>query len=82
MTFKVTLTGFKTKEQAKEFLKWYEGGGEQEFYDHLDIVGKNPDDGCTINIHRKGFKRITPNISESNGCYYDELVDGYLAEVR
>lgn len=30
MTFKATLSGFKTKEQAKKFLDWFEGQGEQD----------------------------------------------------
>ena len=51
---KVTIDGFKTPEQAMEFLNWYEGGGEQYFYDHLDIVGKTPDDGCNIDVRHKG----------------------------
>jgi len=27
---KIILSGFKTKEQAKKFLDWFEGQGEQE----------------------------------------------------
>lgn len=30
MTYKVILSGFQTKEQAKKFLDWYEGQGEQD----------------------------------------------------
>lgn len=30
-TFSVTVKGFKTKEQANEFIDWYSGSGEQEF---------------------------------------------------
>lgn len=71
-TFKVTIDGFKTKEQALAFLSWYEGGGEQTFYEYLDIVGKDQNNGCNINIHRKG----------NSGYYYDELKDGYYAEVK
>lgn len=70
--FKVTIDGFKTKEQALEFLNWYEGGGEQQFYDHLYDVDKTPIDGCLINVSRKG----------NSGRYYDELLDGYYAEVK
>ncbi len=51
--FNVLIKGFKTKKQAKEFLSWYEGSGEQQFYDHLDIVGMSPDDGCNINVDKK-----------------------------
>lgn len=29
--FSVTFDGFKTKEQAKEFLSWYSNQGEQNF---------------------------------------------------
>jgi hypothetical protein len=69
--YKVIVDGFKTKAQAKEFMKWYEGGGEQMFYDHLDIVGKSADDGCNVNMDRKG----------NTGRYYDETIDGYRVEV-
>ncbi len=64
--FKVTIGGFKTKKQAKAFLDWYEGGGEQQFYDHLDILDMSADDGCNIDVRRG----------------YDELDDGYYAEVK
>lgn len=30
MTFKVELTGFKTKAQAEAFVSWYGGAGEQD----------------------------------------------------
>ena len=70
--FKITIGGFKTKKQAKEFLDWYEGGGEQQFYEHLDIIGKSADNGCNINVSRKG----------NNGRYFDDLPDGYYAEVK
>ena len=30
MTFKVELTGFKTKAQAEAFVDWYGGAGEQD----------------------------------------------------
>jgi hypothetical protein len=30
MTFKVILSGFETKEQARGFLDWFEGWGEQD----------------------------------------------------
>ena len=72
MSFKVILEGFKTKKQAKEFLDWYEGGDEQSFYEHLLCIDKSPDDGCNINVSRKGNK----------GRYFDVLEDGYLAEVE
>jgi hypothetical protein len=50
--YSVKISGFKTKKQAAEFLNWYEGGGEQQFYDHLDILHMNPDDGCNINCDK------------------------------
>lgn len=28
--FSVTLSGFSTKENAKKFLEWFEGAGEQD----------------------------------------------------
>ncbi len=52
--FNVTLKGFKTEKQAAEFLSWYSNSGEQAFYDHLDIVGLDPNDGCNIDCHKKG----------------------------
>lgn len=66
MTFKVVLEGFKTKKQALEFLHWYEGSGEQQFYDHLDIMEMHKEDGCNIDVSQK----------------YEELQDGYLAKVK
>lgn len=48
--FSVTIGNFRTKKQALEFLDWYEGGGEQQFHDHIEIVGLNPNDGCYINV--------------------------------
>lgn len=30
MSFSITLSGFKTKEQARKFLTWFEGQGEQD----------------------------------------------------
>ena len=30
MTYSVTLSGFQTKEQARKWLNWYEGQGEQD----------------------------------------------------
>lgn len=35
MTFKVTLSGFDTKEEALGFLNWFEGQGEQD-----DTIGQ------------------------------------------
>lgn len=76
--FKVTLDGFKTKQQAMLFLDWYCNQGEQTFGDHLDIAvsmnkkGLSEENGCYINVSRKGNK----------GRYFDELPDGYYAEVN
>jgi len=72
MKYQVTIGGFLTKKQAKEFLTWYEGGGEQAFYDHLDIIGEDVDEGCLIDVGRKG----------NSGRYYDETDEGYYAEVH
>lgn len=49
---KVTIEGFKTPKQAQEFIDWYEGGGEQQFYEHLEIVDMSPEDGCNIDCHK------------------------------
>lgn len=50
--YNVLIKGFKTQKQAEEFLNWYEGGGEQQFYDHLDCVDMSPEDGCNINVYK------------------------------
>jgi hypothetical protein len=71
MSFSVTISGFRTLAQAKEFLSWYEGGGEQAFYDHLDCVGMSPKDGCNIDVTHKG----------NTGQYFDLVgneVKGFL----
>lgn len=44
MTFKVVLKGFDTKEQARKWIDWYSGQGEQDDYmsiwmgDHISSV--------------------------------------------
>ncbi len=38
--YNVILQGFKTKEQAEEFVKWYGESGEQYFGDWLDCQDK------------------------------------------
>ncbi len=53
-TFDICIKGFQTEKQAHEFLTWYINSGEQAFYDHLEIIGLNPDDGCNIKCNRKG----------------------------
>ena len=50
----VLIKGFKSAAQAQAFLDWYEGGGEQAFYDHLDIIGLDAEDGCNIDV-KKGY---------------------------
>ena len=72
MSFAVKISGFKTQEQALEFLRWYEGGGEQAFYEHLGCVDKSPKDGCTINVSKKG----------NTGRYYDIVGNEIHAEVK
>jgi hypothetical protein len=69
--FEVTIGGFSSKEAAKSFLSWYEGGGEQSFADYLDCIGESTSGSC-INVQRKG----------NTGRYYDELEDGFYAEVK
>lgn len=49
----LVLRGFKTRKQAEEFLIWYGNSGEQAFYDHLDIVGLDPEDGCNLEYSKK-----------------------------
>ena len=50
--FAVKLEGFKTKKQAEQFLSWYGRQGEQSFYDELDIVGLDSDDGCNVDYSK------------------------------
>lgn len=68
MTVSVTLNGFKNEKQALEFLNWFEGGGEQFFYDHLQIREMSTKDGWGVDIHHKG-----------NYKYYIDRVDGGFA---
>lgn len=71
--YQVTIGGFETKRQAKAFLSWYEGGGEQSFDDYLDCQDDmSSDEGCYINVQRIG----------NSGRYYDETDEGFYAEVR
>lgn len=70
--YSVTLAGFRTRKQAKAFLDWYEGMGEQSFDDYLDIAELPSEDGCNVDVSRKGNK----------GRYYDETFHGYYAEVK
>lgn len=72
MSFKVTLDGFKTKQQAREFLNWYENEGEQSFAECLEMRGHSADDGCMIDVHRQG----------NTNMFYDALPDGYYAKVK
>jgi hypothetical protein len=34
--YNLVFSGFATKEQAEEFLSWYDNSGEQDFGTHLD----------------------------------------------
>ncbi len=38
MTYAVQITGFKTQAQAEEFIKWYEGQGEQDSAVWFDVA--------------------------------------------
>ena len=49
-SFAVKIGGFRTKEQALEFLDWYGGGGEQWFGEHLGMIDKKTEDGCLIDV--------------------------------
>ena len=72
MPFTATFSGFKTRQQALEFIKWYEGGGEQQFYEHLQILGKSPNDGCNVDVSHKG----------NTGRYWDEHEDDIKVNVQ
>lgn len=71
-TFSVTLRGFKTKDAALRFLQWYEGAGEQQFYEHLDIRGEPKDEGCTVDVANQ----------DSSGFFFDETDEGFVAKLK
>ena len=71
MNYSVKINGFRTKEQAIEFMNWYEGGGEQQFYDHLYCVEKDPKDGCDVDMLYKG-----------NAGFYDDNGNEISFQVR
>lgn len=53
--FQVVLHGFKTKEQAQEFIDWYEGAGEQDAYYWLsEHVGFSANVNVDKNYDEKG----------------------------
>lgn len=72
MTVSVTFSGFKTEKQALEFISWYEGGGEQFFYDHLQTVGLSTNNGCNVDVQHKGNHKY----------YIDRVPGGFMAKVR
>ena len=39
--YTVTIKGFETEWQAKEFVSWYEGCAEQEMSDHLGLIDQS-----------------------------------------
>lgn len=39
MTFQITIDGFKTKEESKEFMNWIREEGEDLFRDYLERIG-------------------------------------------
>lgn len=41
--YTVTIKGFETEWQAREFVHWYEGCAEQDMSDHLGIIDDNPE---------------------------------------
>jgi len=67
---RVVLDGFVSEEQALAFVRWYEGGGEQAFSDHLDIIGMESRNGCLVDVRHKG----------NSGRYWDQ--DGGSFEVK
>ena len=55
-TFSLTLTGFKTKQQAEELLKWYEGQGEQDacvWLEESKIQGKIDVDFMPVDVSKR-----------------------------
>lgn len=42
MSVEVKIKGFKNKEYALAFIQWYEGQGEQWFYDYLLNTDREP----------------------------------------
>ena len=41
---KVVIDGFKNKKHAEMFIKWYEGGGEQAYGDHVNCIYENEEE--------------------------------------
>lgn len=60
MSFSATLSGFQTKEQAKKFLDWFEGQGEQD-----DTIPMWMDGNVTLQCDVK-----TGMIEHENGWEY------------
>lgn len=65
--YTVTIKGFETEWQAKEFVYWYEGSAEQNMSDHLGIIDNNPEP-CTSSMdcdlqktYDKGKLRVVNN---------------------
>lgn len=72
MSFTAALSGFKTEEQALEFIRWYEGGGEQAFYDHLQDRDMSTKNGWSVNVSRKG----------NSGRYWDVNNNTISVEIK
>ena len=51
----VTVSGFDNSDEASQFISWYEGQGEQEIVDHLDICvseGKDTREYLDCNVSK------------------------------
>ena len=56
--YSLQLNGFKTKQQAKEFLSWYEGQGEQDAANWFEVAcdaGRIDVDWMPIDVKKKEY---------------------------
>jgi hypothetical protein len=69
--FSVKIDGFKSRKQALAFLKWYEGQGEQWFYDYC---AETDNDTRNTNIDLSVF--------DDQGRYWTENGNDIVARVK
>jgi hypothetical protein len=71
MTYRAVFDGFETKEKALAFIRWFEGEGEQFFYDHLDMTDQ-PKESSTVCMTHEG----------NSGSYWDETDMDVIVQLR
>lgn len=70
--FSVTFTGFDTMKQAKAFLDWYEGQGEQDSGEWLEYHSNLV--GAYVDVHT-AYVETETNISANLELFYKEEGD-------